>query len=48
MIGDFILWIYKQIKQTFCIHKYKIHGIAGGDYIWWECEKCGRLRDMPI
>ena len=48
MIGDLFLKLYKVFKQNFCIHHYKRHIICSGDYVWWKCEKCGRVRSEPI
>jgi hypothetical protein len=43
MIGDFILFLKRVFKQhIFCIHHYKRHNV--GDYIYYECDKCCRLR----
>lgn len=48
MIGDLILIVCKKFKQTFCIHHYKQHSACFGEYMWWKCEKCGRVRSEPI
>lgn len=48
MLGDLILRIIKILKQNFCIHHYKRHSIGCADYVWWECEKCGKVRYNPV
>lgn len=44
MIGDFILWIKKFIKQQTCIHDYKFicRKDNGGSYE--ECIMCDKIR----
>lgn len=44
MLGDFILFLKRVFKQhLFCIHHYKCHNV--GDYTFYKCSKCGKLRD---
>ena len=46
MLGDIILWIRRVLKQHFfCIHDYKRHVLGMGEYIHYECTKCGRIVD---
>lgn len=44
MLGDIILWIKRILKQhVFCIHSYKRHVVGMGEYLYYKCEKCGRI-----
>lgn len=43
MLGDFILWLRRFLKQNFfCIHHYVWCGPL--DFRYEICEKCGKLR----
>lgn len=44
MVGDFILWLRKFLKQNFfCIHHYVWKGPL--DFRYEKCDKCGKLKN---
>lgn len=48
MLGDLIIWAKKWWKQNItCRHDYKVkHSGYNGEYhTWYECSKCGRIRN---
>jgi bacterioferritin (cytochrome b1) len=46
MLGDIILYLKRVLKQhLFCIHDYKLHILGMGEYSYYECTKCNKLRD---
>nr|DAD69652.1 MAG TPA: protein of unknown function DUF3797 [Siphoviridae sp. ctlHU7] len=43
MVGDFIIWLKRYLKQNFfCIHRYVWRGHL--DFQYEQCEKCGKLK----
>jgi hypothetical protein len=45
MIGNFILWLFKFIKQQTCIHEYKYIYRKDNGNTFQECIKCELIRD---
>lgn len=45
MLGDIILYLKRVLKQhIFCIHNYKRNVVGMGDYVFYQCSKCGKFR----
>lgn len=44
MIGDFILWLRKTLKQQTCIHDYQSVYVIGAGMGYDECKKCGKVK----
>lgn len=45
MLGDLILFIKQILKEhIFCIHNYKPNIVGMGEYMFYECTKCGRIK----
>lgn len=46
MVGDFVKWFMKFIKQTFCLHDYRVYSRTIGihEITFYECKKCGRTK----
>lgn len=50
MLGDLMIWLSVFFEQHFiCYHDYKRKVTRTyGEIHFWECSKCGRLRDHVI
>ena len=44
MLGDYMIFITKFMKQFACLHDYELTSNTNGQWHIYECERCGRTK----